>query len=280
MYGLHIDSSPNIICDELIKYKDLKCIQLFVNINSKYKSIYKDFKNIAEQNKQNIIVHLSYTINIAQNWTEYSWWITQLLIELEIAESIGAKYAVLHLGKSIDIDLKIALNNMYSSLLYIASKLRKNSNSENNNIKILLETSSGQGSEMCITLDELGNFINKLLKNKNKNISNRFGICVDTCHIFNAGYDLNTSSDVANYLKEFDNKIGLKNIKLFHLNNSKTLLGSKIDRHDNLERGKIKTEGLIEIIKFAKKLEIPLILETPDEYIQEDIKLIKNNYKL
>lgn len=275
MYGLHIDSSPNIICDELNKYKDLKCIQLFVNINSKYKTIYKDFKNIAEQNKQSIIVHLSYTINIAQNWTEYSWWITQLILELEIAQSIGASYAVLHLGKSMDIDSKIALNNMYSSLLYVANKLKRKFSNSKNNIKILLETSSGQGSEMCITLDELGGFINKLLKNKNENISNRFGICIDTCHIFNAGYDLNTSSDVSKYLKEFDEEIGLKNIKLFHLNNSKTLLGSKIDRHDNLERGKIKTEGLIEIIQFAKKLEIPLILETPDEYIQEDIKFVR-----
>lgn len=274
MYGIHINSDPNIICDELNKYKHLKCLQLFVNINSKFKTIYDKFKNISFENKTNLIVHLSYTINIAQTWDEYSWWITQLIMEIKLSDNIGAKFAVLHLGKSLNTDLKIALNNMYSTLLYVASQI------ENLEIKILLETSSGQGSEMCISLDELSKFINKLLKNNNTKISNRYGICVDTCHIYNAGYDLNTSKDVYNYFKEFDKKIGIKNIKVIHLNNSKTDLGSNIDRHENLEKGKIKINGIKEIIKFCFKLDIPIILETPDEYINDDLKIIKNLVKI
>lgn len=274
MFGLHINSDPNFISDELNKYKDLKCIQMFVNINDKYKKQYEIFKNIAIENKQNIIIHLSYTLNIAQNWSEYSWWITQCIMEIKKAHIINAKYVVLHLGKSLDIDLNIALNNMYSSLLYISNKLKDIP------IMILLETSSGQGSEMCIKLEELAKFINKLLQNKNKHISEKFGICIDTCHIFNAGYNLNDSKNVNEYLKEFDKLIGIKNIKLIHLNNSKTELDSRLDRHDNLEYGKIKTNGIKEIIKFAKKLEIPLILETPDNHIDEDIMFIRNNYKV
>jgi len=274
MYGLHINSDPKIIADELNKYKNLKCVQMFININDKYEKQYELFKNIAEQNKQNIIIHLSYTLNIAQNWSEYSWWISQCIIEIKKAHQINAKYVVLHLGKSLDLDINIALNNMYSSLLYISNKLKEIP------IMILLETSSGQGSEMCITLEELGKFMNKLLQNKNKHISDKFGICIDTCHIFNAGYNLNSSKDVNKYLKEFDKLIGIKNIKLIHLNNSKTELNSRLDRHDNLEYGKIKTEGIEEIIKFAKKLEIPLILETPDNHIDEDILFIRNTYKV
>ena len=274
MYGLHINSDPKIIADELNKYKNLKCVQMFININDKYEKQYELFKNIAEQNKQNIIIHLSYTLNIAQNWSEYSWWISQCIIEIKKAHQINAKYVVLHLGKSLDLDINIALNNMYSSLLYISNKLKEIP------IMILLETSSGQGSEMCITLEELGKFMNKLLQNKNKHISDKFGICIDTCHIFNAGYNLNSSKDVNKYLKEFDKLIGIKNIKLIHLNNSKTELNSRLDRHDNLEYGKIKTEGIEEIIKFAKKLEIPLILETPDNHINEDILFIRNTYKV
>jgi len=274
MYGVHINSDPNIICDELNKYKNLKCIQLFVNINDKHKKEYEKFKNIAIENKQNIIVHLSYTINTAQTWTEYSWWITQCIIEIKKAHQINARYVVLHLGKSLDIDLNIALNNMYSSLLYISNKLKDIP------IMILLETSSGQGSEMCIKIDELSKFINKLLQNKNKNISEKFGICIDTCHIFNAGYNLDSFNDVGNYLKEFDKSIGIKNIKLIHLNNSKTEFNSRLDRHDNLEYGKINLEGIKEIIKFAKKLEIPLILETPDIHIKEDIKFLEQNYSV
>jgi deoxyribonuclease-4 len=270
MYGLHINSNVNTLNDELKKYDNLKCLQLFVNINHKYKSQYDEFKSLAIKNKVNIIVHLSYTINIAQNWDQYSWWITQLIMEIKLAYNIGAKIAVLHLGKKLDQHLNVAINNMYSALLYVLMQIK------DIDIKILLETSSGQGSEMCITLDDLSNFINKLLNNKNKHISDKIGICVDTCHIFNAGYNLNTSKDVTNYIKEFDQKIGIKHIKLIHLNNSKTELGSNIDRHDNLEKGKIKVEGIKEIVKFCNKLDIPIILETPDEYIDDDLKFVKS----
>ncbi len=269
MYGLHIDSTPKTLYTEIDKYKSLKCIQLFVNIDKKYKSYYNDLRNITKKYNIQNIIHASYTINIAQNWDEYSWWINQLLLEINIANKINAKFIVLHLGKSLDIDTTVALNNMYSSLLYIANKTKDIP------IKILLETSSGQGSEMCIKLEELSHFINKLLNHKNKSISDKFGICIDTCHIFSAGYDINTKQSVSNYLKKFDELIGIKNIKLFHLNNSKTKLGSNIDRHDNLEQGTIQIEGLKELIKFAHKLEIPLILETPDKNIKDDLYLLK-----
>ena len=112
MYGLHINSDPNLICDELNKYKNLKCIQMFINITDKYEKEYEKFKNIAKENKQNIIIHLSYTINIAQTWSEYSWWITQCILEIKKAHKLNSKYVVLHLGKSLDLDINIAINNM------------------------------------------------------------------------------------------------------------------------------------------------------------------------
>jgi len=274
MYGLHIDSDPKNICNQLIKYKKMNCIQLFVDISGKYKDEYIKFKNIYVQQKQNIIVHLSYTINIGRIWNEHSWWITQCIMEIDMANNLGAKYVVLHLGKSLGIDKNLVFNNMYSSLLYISHKIK------NMDIKILLETSSGQGSETCVLLDDFALFSNKLFKNTNKNISSKFGICVDTCHIYNAGYDISTTKKVIDYLKEFDDKIGLEHIKLIHLNNSKTDKSSNTDRHDNLERGKINIEGIKEIIKFSKKLDIPLILETPYVYVKEDIEFMKLYYKV
>jgi deoxyribonuclease-4 len=275
MFGFHINSDPNIICDELIKYKDLKCLQLFVNINDKYKEEYLKFKELAIKHKINIVVHASYTINLAQSWDEYSWWISQLIMEITIANNIGAKAIILHLGKKLQLDQEIAINNMYSALLYVSNKLDKLNIT---NVKILLETSSGQGSEMCIKLDDLAKFINKLLNNKS-NIADKFGICVDTCHIFNAGYDINTPKKVYNYFKEFDEKIGIKNIKVIQLNNSKTELGAKRDRHENLEYGKINLDGIKEVIKLCHKLGILLILETPDEHIDRDLKIIKEIYE-
>jgi deoxyribonuclease-4 len=276
-YGFHIDSTPKTLSNNILEYKTLintknPVIQLFVNIDKKHTDVYKEFSLELKKNNISVIVHASYTINIAQKWDEYSWWINQLILEIDIAHEIGARFIVLHLGKSLDIDLTVALNNMYSSLLYVGTKIK------NIDIKILLETSSGQGSEMCIKLEDLAKFINKLLLHKNKNISEKFGICIDTCHIFSAGYDINTKQTVSEYIKKFDELIGIKNIKLFHLNNSKTKLGSNIDRHDNLEHGTIMLDGLKEIIKFAFKLDIPLILETPDEHINDDLYLLKLIY--
>lgn len=274
-FGLHIDSSPKNICNNILIYKELintknPVIQLFLNIDKKYANTYREFASILKKNNINVIVHASYTINIAQKWDEYSWWINQLILEINLASKIGAKFIVLHLGKSLDMDLNVALNNMYTSLVYVANKLNNI-----DDIKILLETSSGQGSEMCLKLEDLSRFINKLLVHKNKKISEKFGICIDTCHIFSAGYDINTHNDVLKYIKHFDKYIGIKNLKVLHLNNSKTELNSNKDRHDNLSHGHIRLEGLTEFIKLCFKLDVPIILETPDDYIDEDLNIIR-----
>jgi deoxyribonuclease-4 len=275
-YGFHIDSTPKTLCDNLLEYKNLinttnPVIQLFVNIDKKYSDTYKDFSLYLKKNNVSVIVHASYTINVAKQWDEYSWWINQLILEINLANKIGAKFIVLHLGKSLDLDINVALNNMYSSLLYVINKLNSDID-----IKILLETSSGQGSEMCIKLEDLSRFINKLLNHKNKKISERFGICVDTCHIYSAGYDINSKENVLKYIKDFDKYIGLKNLKVLHLNNSKTELNSNKDRHDNLDHGHINIEGLSEFIKLCFKLDIPIILETPNDYIKEDLQIIRD----
>jgi len=275
-YGFHIDSTPKTLSNNILEYKNLintknPVIQLFLNIDKKYTDTYKEFSLELKKNNISVIVHASYTINVAQKWDEYSWWINQLILEINLANKIGAKFIVLHLGKSLDLDINVALNNMYSSLLYIANKL-----DQDINIKILLETSSGQGSEMCIKLEDLSRFINKLLYHKNKKISERFGICVDTCHIYSAGYDISSKKNVLKYIKDFDKYIGLTNLKVLHLNNSKTELNSNKDRHDNINHGHINIEGLSEFVKLCFKLDVPIILETPDEYIHEDLEFIND----
>lgn len=275
-YGFHIDSTPKTLSNNILEYKNLintknPVIQLFLNIDKKYTDTYKEFSLELKKNNISVIVHASYTINVAQKWDEYSWWLNQLILEINLANKIGAKFIVLHLGKSLDLDINVALNNMYSSLLYIANKL-----DQDINIKILLETSSGQGSEMCIKLEDLSRFINKLLYHKNKKISERFGICVDTCHIYSAGYDISSKKNVLKYIKDFDKYIGLTNLKVLHLNNSKTELNSNKDRHDNINHGHINIEGLSEFVKLCFKLDVPIILETPDEYILEDLEFIND----
>mgnify|MGYP003342532022 CR=1 FL=1 len=148
-------------------------------------------------------------------------------------------------------------------------------------IKILIETSTGQGTEMCYTIEKLAKFFNKFTVNKE--LSDRFGICLDTCHIFNAGYDIRTKKGVTDYLTEFDKLIGIENIKLIHLNDSRWSLGKRHDEHRGLQHGTIfkhNTNVLKEIKTFAIKNQIPIILETHGAGNNSDLSSYNNEIKL
>jgi len=265
--GVHIDSTPNLIISEIEKYRKEDCniIQLFVSPAKKNKEYYELIEK-KYKNKLLFSIHISYTINIAQSSNYYNWWINQFIEEAKIGYKLGAFCVVIHLGKSLDLSIETAINNMYINLLKVHNKLKIP-------IKILIETSTGQGTEMCYELEKLARFYNKF--KSNDKLSNRFGICLDTCHIFNAGYDIRTKKGVSEYLTDFDRLIGVENIKLIHLNDSKNNLGAKVDRHANLGTGFIGKEGLEQIIIFFNKLKVPLVLETPDEYLEEDLKFLR-----
>lgn len=271
MIGIHINSSIDNLVDELDRVKKLggNIIQLFVEPLAKTNAYDKFIKHLNKL-KMSCVVHISYTINCSKQWTEYSWWIKQFILEIEQAAKIGARSVVVHLGKQLELSKEEALNNMYSCLLYVHQQTKNYSH-----IKILLETSSGQGSEMCFMLDDLAYFYKKLSHNKNESIRQRFGLCIDTCHIFASGHDLRSKKLVSSYIKMFQKKIGIEHIKLVHLNDSKKDLASHVDRHENIGKGFIGKEPLIYIAEFFKDLEVGIILETPLESQEQDIKLIK-----
>lgn len=273
--GAHISSGLNDVYEgikELNNYGG-QSVQLFVSNNNKYKPVYEKFKKFADKNNITIIVHASYTINLAREHETYPSNIHQFIAEIKIAYELGAKYIVVHMGKSINLSKEEAYNNMYISLLDVHMQTIKYP------IKILLETSTGQGSEICYKLEEFAYFFNKLCKNKNKNISERFGICIDTCHIFAAGYDLRDKKSIISYLEAFEELIGVRYINLVHLNDSKKDIGSNIDRHENIGKGYIGTKGLYFFAKKIIELNIPIILETPSPLIINDLQNIINYQK-
>jgi len=238
-------------------------VQLF----APYDKEENNYKN--ELNKYNFksVIHISYSINISKEWDEYSWWIVQFIKEIEIAHKLNALYVVIHLGKQMKLTKEEAYNNMLTSLLYVHEETKQFSD-----IKILLETSSGQGSELCFKLNDFSHFFKKISKHSNKEIRNRFGICLDTCHIFAAGYNIKNKEAVTIFLDTFEEMIGIKHIKLVHLNDSKNDIGSLLDRHESINKGYIGIHGLNHIIKFFKKLSVPIILETPNDSYQTEIK--------
>jgi len=277
-FGTHIDTNDDLIGPtKSVKDVGGNFVQIFLTVPgtqhvTKYKNdTLLNYKKYLEKNNMKVVVHSSYIHNLAKDWDHYSWWIKNLELEIMYAHLIGAVGIVIHFGKKIELSTEEAYNNMYSSLLYIHSKTL-----EYKDVTIILETSTGQGTEICFTIEDLAYFFKKFSKNENKEIKDRFRLCIDTCHIFSAGYDIRTKSDVEKYLQQFENLIGLRYVKLIHLNDCKVNMGEHVDRHQNIGKGFIGMTGLKHFFKYFKKLGVGIILETPgDEYLKEIPKLLK-----
>lgn len=227
------------------------------------------YKLMEEHNisKENIIVHAPYIINLANgDETKFNFSCNFLKEELKRVATFGFKYLVLHPGSHVGCGVEVGLANIIKALNKVLSE-------DETEVMILLETMAGKGSELGKNFAELKEIIDGVNK------SDRLGICLDTCHLNDAGYDLTNFSLVLN---DFDKTIGLDKIKCLHLNDSKNILGSHKDRHENIGKGTIGFETLLNIIKEPKLDNIPKILETP--YIEgrapykEEIELIRSNY--
>jgi deoxyribonuclease-4 len=276
MIGIHIDSDINNLNKSTLEVKKVggNCIQLFVSVMNKKHKEYDNFRLFLDKNNIKCIVHASYTINCSQNWNEHSWWTKQFIEEIKCANRIGAVGIVIHLGKQLELSKEEALNNMYSVLLYVHSETLSHQT------PIFIETSTGQGSEICYQLEDLAHFYRKILSHKNNIIKNRFKLCIDTCHIFSAGYDIRNENTVEQYLDKFNELIGLEHVKLIHLNDSKNDIGSKLDRHENIGDGYIGESSLLYFAKKFIDLGAPIILETPGENIFNDLQKLKTIVKI
>ena len=209
----------------------------------------------------NVVVHAPYIINLA-NTEKYDFAVSFLKQEIKRCETIGIKYMVLHPGSHVGLGEEVGINNIINGL---------NDVLENSQVTILLETMAGKGSELGCNLDQIKTIID--------NVSNkeRIGICLDTCHLNDSGYDMNSFDKV---LDEVDKKIGINNIGCVHINDSKNPINSHKDRHENIGYGTIGFDTLINIIYNDRLIDVPKILETP--YIgdiapyKEEIQMIKN----
>jgi deoxyribonuclease-4 len=277
--GAHFDSSCNSLIESAEKIKSAggNLIQIFLTCPGTKKTQERTinelikFKNYLINNDMKVVVHSSFLHNIGRKWDNYSYWITNIILEIQYSHMIGAICLVLHLGKKLELSLQETYNNMYTALLYI-----HNNTKQYEDVVIALETSSGQGSEVATTLDELSYFYNKFATNPLQSFRHRIKICLDTCHIFQAGMDkFENKNDVKKFLKEWDNKIGIANIKLVHLNNAAYEFKSHRDVHANILIGHINENALKHFYKFFRKNNIPIVLETPNYGYKSEIKMLK-----
>lgn len=216
-----------------------------------------------------VIVHAPYIINLANRKEEdkFNFSIRFLTEEVERCDKLGIKYMVLHPGSHVGCGIDTGIENIINGL----NTILDNTSFEDNNVTILLETMAGKGTEVGSNFNEIKRIINGV------NNKNRIGVCMDTCHLNDAGYDV---ADFDLLLDEFDKEVGLSYLKCIHINDSKNPKGARKDRHENIGFGYIGFDALINIIYNKRIEDIPKILETPwvGEYppYKEEIEMIKN----
>ena len=214
-----------------------------------------------------IIVHAPYLINLGSKEKIDNYELAKKLVinELQRTKAFGCKTLVLHPGNHLKASKIEGLNNIVEGLNYIFEN-------DNTDVKIALETMSGKGSELGTTFEDINYIIN------NCKYSDRLGVCLDTCHINDYGYDVR---DIDHILDEFNQIIGLEKLLVVHVNDSKNPIGAHKDRHDNIGYGTIGFETLSKYIHHPLLNNVPKILETP--YVNEkppykkEVEMLLNN---
>jgi deoxyribonuclease-4 len=240
-------------------------IQLFTKSNRQWTTAeltdqeITDFKNAAQKSTIDpIIAHTSYLINIGSPKKDIEKKsIESLIIELDRCNKLSIPYLVLHPGAYLDTDEQSCLERIIENINGILE-------SHSGHTTLLLELMAGQGSTVCYTFEQLA-YVYKHTKYKN-----RLGVCFDTAHAWAAGYDFSTSHKYTVMWQQFDDTVGIENLKTIHINDSKTLWKSYIDRHETIGKGTMGLETFKLLMNDERLFGIPKILETPKESLRDD----------
>jgi deoxyribonuclease-4 len=199
-----------------------------------------------------VLTHASYLINLATTNPEFhKKSIAAMVDELDRAERLGIHGVVLHPGAHMSAGANAGLDQIARSLDQIHAAI------PNHRAVTLLETAAGQGSCVGCTFEELGRIID-LVDDKE-----RVGVCIDTCHVFAAGYEIRTRDGYESMVAEIEEHVGIENVGAFHLNDSKKPLGSRVDRHQHIGEGEIGLDAFRLLLNDARFARIPKLLETP-----------------
>lgn len=209
--------------------------------------------------KVQVASHASYLVNLAtgkDDLAEKS--INGFTSELERCRLLSIPYVVMHPGSHGGDGIEVGLERFVKNLDIAIGK-------EEYEGMVLIETTAGQGTGLGSQFDEIGYIL------QNSKYGHRLGVCVDTCHVFAAGYDIRTPEVYQQTMDAFDREIGIDRLKFFHLNDTKNELGSRVDRHEHIGKGFIGGEGFRNLVNDPRFAEHPMTLETPKgKDLQED----------
>ena len=213
-----------------------------------------------------VIVHAPYIINLC-NEEKFEFSVNFLTEEIQRVNLLGVKYMVLHPGSHVGLGIEKGIDNIIKGLNMVFQNVK-----DTNNVIVLLETMAGKGTEVGSKLEEIRKIIDGIEDKKH------IGVCLDTCHLNDAGYDMESFDD---FLNEFDSLIGIDKIHCIHINDSKNIKSSHKDRHENIGFGTIGFDNVKKIIYNDRLENIPKILETP--YVEREyapykyeIEMIRN----
>jgi deoxyribonuclease-4 len=212
-----------------------------------------------------VFAHSGYLINLATTNPQFhANSIRSLSEELVRADQLGLPFLVLHPGAHLGAGEEAGLNAVVASIDQVLAGIPKVKT------RIALETTAGQGSCLGHTFEHLAYIIGRVREPE------RLCVCLDTAHVFAAGYDISTETGVRKVFRQFDQVIGLKRLAGIHLNDSKTARGSRVDRHEHIGKGQIGLPAFSFIVRDPRFRKIPKVLETPKgKNLAEDVVNLK-----
>ena len=270
--GLHVSISGSIdmAIDNAVN-RECSAFQIFTrnprswfakDLETEDAKRFKEKFEASEIDRLAVCAHMPYLPNLSSPDDDgYQKSIKSMIKEVERCDALGIPYLVTHLGSHKGSGEENGIKRLTSALNKVAETKAK--------VMILLENTAGQKNSVGSDFKQLAEIFSKCKPEK------RFGVCLDTCHAFVAGYDLRTKAMANKAMKEFDETVGIKNLKILHLNDSKGELNSNRDRHDHIGLGEIGKEGLGEIIKIMNENDVPIVLETPIDDTRDDFENIK-----
>ncbi len=217
-----------------------------------------------ESGKITVASHGSYLVNFATAKEELlQKSTTAFVLELLRCQQLGIPYVVLHPGSHGGDGAEAGLNRFVAGLDGAIEQSKTD-------VDVLVETTAGQGTGLGRSFEELAYIL------QNSRYSSQLGVCVDTCHIFAAGYDIRSVESYNATIQDLDNQIGLQRVKFFHLNDSKKELGSRVDRHEHIGKGAIGLAGFKHLLNDPRFTGLPMTLETPkSDNLEEDRENLK-----
>ena len=215
--------------------------------------------------------HDSYLINLASTDPAlHHKSMAAFLEELERAEALGIPYLVAHPGAHMGAGEEAGLRQVAISIRELLKRTR------GYQVQAVLETTAGQGTSLGHRFEQIAAILDQI------GLPERTGVCLDTCHVFAAGYDIRTPDGYASVIREFDRTVGIANLKVIHLNDSKKGFGCRVDRHEHIGKGAIGLEAFRCLVTDPCLRGLPMIIETPkdNDFVWADSRNLKTLRRL